>query len=264
MASTRGASSVGVASASSALLFALLCDAGRAQAQVQVQVQVQAQAAEPASRASTPQGPTSREPTEVANTSSTPEPVSNVQPMQPARGMVLVHVSAGEHPFAVFFGKGKQPIADCVATCDFWAWPEKYRVLVQQGEGPYDDASLALRIRGPGSYAFVPAHGSAQNAGLILGAAGPIIGFAGLAFTAAGLLASCDAPPGQSCDKPLSLYIGLSGLAVGAAMTAIGWPLYLHNRAYFRVSDSPAKIAPRVGVVPMPRGGVGLGASLAF
>jgi len=178
--------------------------------------------------------------------------------------MVLVHVSAGDHPFAVFFGKGRLPIADCVGACDFWAWPEKYRVLVRQGEGPDDDASLALRVRGSGSYAFVPAHGSAQNVGLILGAAGPIVGFLGLAFTAAGLLASCDAPRGQTCDKPVSLYIGLSGLAVGAAMTAIGWPLYLHNRAYFRVSDSPAPTAPRVGVVTMHRGGVGLGATFAF
>jgi hypothetical protein len=186
--------------------------------------------------------------------------------MQPGRGMVLAHVSAGQRPFVVFFGRGRHPIADCTGECDFWAWPGKYRVVVQQGEGPHDDARLALRVRRPGNYGFVPAHGGAQNAGLILGIAGPVIGFVGAVFTVAGLLRTCSAPPpGESCDQPTAFYVGLGALAVGGAMTAVGWPLYIHNRAHF---DFRAQAAPqpaaRLGVVPMPRGGLGLGATFAF
>jgi len=188
------------------------------------------------------------------------------QPMQPAQGMVLTHVSAGQRPFAVFFGRGRVPIADCTGECDFWAWPGKYRVVVRQGEGPHDDASLALRVRRPGSHTFVPAHGGAQNAGLILGVTGPVIGFVGAVFTAAGLFATCsDPPPGESCDKPAGFYIGLGALALGGGMTAVGWPLYLHNRAHFDFRGRTTAEPPaRLGLVPMPRGGLGLGASFAF
>ncbi len=186
--------------------------------------------------------------------------------MQPGRGMVLAHVSAGQHPFTISFGRGKRPVADCSKECDFWAWPAKYRVLVHQGEGPADDASVALNVRGPGRYDFVPANGAAQNAGLVLGITGPVIGFVGAVFTAAGLFRTCsDAAPGESCDgKPTAFYVGLGVLAVGAGMTAVGWPLYLHNRAHFQASDRPPAPSARLGVVPLPHGGLGLGATFAF
>ncbi|MEO6600594.1 MAG: hypothetical protein ABIQ16_12010 [Polyangiaceae bacterium] len=189
-----------------------------------------------------------------------------VHPMQPGPGMALTHVNVGPRSFAVFFGRGAHPIADCERECEFWAWPGKYRVLVRNGEGPHDNASVPLRIRRSGSYAFVPAHGGAQNAGLILGVAGPVIGFVGAVFTAAGGFATCSAPPpGEGCDKPTAFYIGLGALAVGSAMTAIGWPLYIHNRAHFLVRDAPTpRPVVRWGVAPMPHGGLGLGAAFAF
>ena len=190
-----------------------------------------------------------------------------VQPMQPGRGMVLAHVSAGQHSFKVSFGRGQRPIADCWKQCDFWAWPGKYRVLVRQGEGPQDDASLALNVRRAGRYAYVPAHGAAQNAGLILGVTGPVIGFVGAVLTAAGLFQTCSDPaPGESCDgKPTAFYVGLGVLGVGAAMTAVGWPLYIHNRAHFQQSDdAPRPPSARLAVVPLPHSGLGLGATLAF
>jgi hypothetical protein len=219
------ASSFGLVGASGALLLTVLCVAARAQAQQ-----------------------------------------LETQPMQSGPGMVLTHVSAGQRSFAVFFGRGRHPIADCEKECDFWAWPGKYRVLVRQGEGPHDDASVALRIRHPASYAFIPANGGAQNAGLILGVAGPVIGFVGAVFTAAGAFATCsDPPPGEGCDKPTAFYIGLGALAVGGGMTAVGWPLYIHNRARFEVRDAaPPRPVARWGVVPLPHGGLSLGATLAF
>ncbi len=184
--------------------------------------------------------------------------------MQPGPGMVFVNVSAGEHPFTVYFGKGKVPVADCTSACGFWAWPGKYRVHIVRGEGPSDDAVVALRIRKPGAYEFVHASGGAQNAGLILGVAGPALAFVGGVFVAAGLFTTCsDPPPGQSCDRPVGLYIGLAVLGAGTAMTAVGWPLYIHNRAHFELTESVTP-APRVGVMRMPQGGLGLGATFAF
>jgi hypothetical protein len=192
--------------------------------------------------------------------------VPEAQPMQPGQGMVLTHVSAGRHPFAVFFGRGRHPIADCAGECDFWAWPGKYRVVVRMGEGPHDDASLALRVRRPGSHMFIPADGGAQNAGLVLGVTGPVIGFVGAVFTVAGLFATCSAPPpGEGCNKPAAFYIGLGTLAAGGAMTAIGWPLYLHHRARFEFRDRSApQAAARFGLVPLRGSGLGLGATFAF
>ena len=189
-----------------------------------------------------------------------------MQAFGPARGMVRVHVDAGEHPFAVYFGRGARPIADCAGPCDFWAWPAKYRIRIQQGDGPHHDATIALHVRNSGNYVFVPAHGKMQNLGLILGVSGPVIGVVGLIFTAVGTLKPCSAPPSsESCDTPASLYIGLSALAVGAAMTAIGWPLYNHNRAHFQASDAATRAShARVGLVAMPRTGVGLGVTFAF
>lgn len=188
--------------------------------------------------------------------------------MSPGQGMVRTHVNAGPQPFTVYFGRGRRPIADCDTECDFWAWPGKYRVVVHRGEGPHDDASLALRVRRPGSHTFVAAHGAAQNAGLILGIAGPAIAFVGTVFAVGGLVATCsDPPPGESCDKPVGFYIGLGTLAVGAGMTAVGWPLYLRNRAHFEFRDQPpppAQPMSRWGLVPMPHGGLGLGATFAF
>lgn len=191
---------------------------------------------------------------------------AEVQAMAPGRGMVLAHVSAGEHSFEISFGRGKRPVADCWKECDFWAWPGKYRVLVRQGEGPEDDASVALNVRRSGRYAFVPAHGAAQNAGLILGVTGPVIGFVGAVLTAAGLFQTCSDPaPGESCDgKPTAFYVGLGVLAAGAGMTAAGWPLYLHNRAHFDESDSAPRPSAHLAVVPLPHGGLGLGTSFAF
>lgn len=191
---------------------------------------------------------------------------AEVQAMQPGRGMVLAHVNAGEHPFSVSFGRGRHPIAECDKECDFWAWPAKYRVLIHHGEGPHDDVSVALNIRRTGNYTFVPAHGGAQNAGLILGVSGPVIGFVGAVLTVGGVLRECsDPPPGQGCDRPAIVYVGLGMFAVGAGMTAIGWPLYIHNRAHFQASDGPAALpAARLGVLPMPHGGLGLGATFAF
>jgi len=190
----------------------------------------------------------------------------DVQAFSAAQGMVRVHVDAGEHPFAVYFGRGARPIADCAGPCEFWAWPAKYRIRIQHGDAPGHDTTIALRVRNSGRYVFVPAHGKMQNLGLILGVSGPVIGVVGLIFTAVGTLRLCrEPPPGESCDTPASVYVGLSALAAGGVMTAIGWPLYNHNRAHFQVSEAPtAASTTRVGLVALPRAGVGFGVVFAF
>ena len=181
------------------------------------------------------------------------------------KGMLRVRVDAEQRPFAVYFGNGTYPIAECAQSCEFFAWPGTYRIRVRRGDGPNDDATLALRLARPGNYSFVPAQGRLQNAGLLLGVSGPVIGVAGLALTLGGLLSHCDPPaPGQSCETPSSLYVGLGAFAVGSAMTTIGWLLYGHHRAHFRYAEAPpSKAGPRVGFVPT-RSGVYLGASLSF
>ncbi len=184
-----------------------------------------------------------------------------VQPMQPGAGMVFTRVSAGQHAFAVYFGRGRHPIAACTGDCGFWAWPGKYAVVVDQGDGPHEDARVALHIDGNTSYRFVPANGQTQNAGIVLGVAGPTLGVAGLLWFLALDLRSCHEP---ECSTPTATYVSLSMLGLGVAMTAVGWPLYQYNRAHFAAGSAAAVPQPQVGVMPMPHGGLGLGAKFDF
>ncbi len=244
MTNARGSLSFKVFFASGTLLSSLLCGGARARAAV------------------TDDGSSSVQPSpSVAPSANAIE----TQPLHPGIGMVRVHVSAGAREFLVFLGRGQRPIAACRGECDFWAWPEKYRAVIRDGDAPNYDATVALRVQRPGDYVFVPAHGGPQNAGLVLGVAGPAIGVAGLVFTAAGLLKTCSAPPSGSCDTPPSVYIGLAGFVVGTGMTTAGWWLYAHNRAHFQLSRTPSPAAgPHLAVLPLPRGGLGLGLALTF
>ncbi len=245
MVSARRSLSFGVVCSSGPLLLAALCVASRARA------------ATPGEEARTAELAPSEH--EHPNTIET-------RPMQPGRGMVRVHVNAQGRRFFVYLGRSEYPVAACRGECDFWAWPEKYRAVIRDGDGPNDDAVVALRLRRPGNYAFVPAQGNAQNAGLVLGITGPVIGFAGLIFTAAGLLETCSAPPpGQSCGTPSALYIGLPLLALGAGMTTAGWWLYARSRAHFQLTDAPPPATgPRLGALSLPHRGLGIGLTLAF
>jgi hypothetical protein len=62
------------------------------------------------------------------------------------------------------------------------------------------------------------------------------------------------------------VYYGLVTLAVGAGAAAGGFVLFGTNQTGFHFSDEqpPNPITARVGPVPMPHGGVGLGATLSF
>lgn len=189
-----------------------------------------------------------------------------VQPMHAAAGMVLVRLSAGDHPFSVFFGRAARPIAACASACAFWAWPGEYRVQVTDGEAPHIDATVPLRVQRSASYAFVPANGKSQNAGLILGVSGPVLGVVGLVLTGVGLFKTChESVPGEGCERPSSLYLGLGAVALGAAMTTSGWLVYAYNRAQFRASGAnPARTQASLTFRPMQDATLGLRAVLTF
>jgi hypothetical protein len=61
-------------------------------------------------------------------------------------------------------------------------------------------------------------------------------------------------------------YYGLATLAAGAGMTTVGWIMFAHNRTHFQLSDDPEPLgaSARISVLPMPHGGFGLGAVVAF
>jgi hypothetical protein len=190
-----------------------------------------------------------------------------------------VRVHAGDGPFSVVTPNDGQPIAVCDGECGFWAWPGKYNVRLGLDGAP-KDGNLSLRIRNPGRYELIPANPTGRNAGMALGLVGPVVSLVGLLFTFAGLLETgCTEATSQSnCSDspPPVVYYGLATLAVGAGMTTAGWIVFAHNRTHFQLSDDPRSAksgsdvggplgtSARVSVLPMPHGGLGLGAVVAF
>jgi hypothetical protein len=61
-------------------------------------------------------------------------------------------------------------------------------------------------------------------------------------------------------------YYGLATLAAGAGMTTVGSIMFAHNRVHFQHSEDPGPLetSARISVLPMPQGGLGLGATVAF
>ena len=197
-------------------------------------------------------------------------PALEMQPMTSVgQGLVYVQVHVGDRQFSVLTPKDVQPLAVCDGECGFWAWPGTYSVRFRL-DGAAKDSRLTLRIRKPGRYELIPANQAGRNAGMALGLVGPVVSLVGLLFTFAGLLETgCTEDTSQShCSDspPPVVYYGLATLAVGAGMTTAGWLVFAHNRAHFQLSDDPGPLGPsaRVSVLPMPHGGLGLGAVVAF
>jgi len=185
-------------------------------------------------------------------------------------GLVYVQIHAGDRRFSVITSNPARPIAVCDGDCAFWVWPGNYSVRLRL-DGANKDSSLSLRIRRPGRYELIPANRSARNAGLALGVAGPVVAFVGLIMAYVGIMeGQCDdAAPQAACTsngpEPVAYY-GLATLAAGAGMTTVGWIMFAHNRVHFQHSEDPGPLetSARISVLPMPQGGLGLGATVAF
>ncbi|MEO7034055.1 MAG: hypothetical protein ABI548_09235 [Polyangiaceae bacterium] len=61
-------------------------------------------------------------------------------------------------------------------------------------------------------------------------------------------------------------YYGAATFLAGVGMTTAGWVLYVANRARFQRSElGPLQPASaRLGLIPLPRAGLGFGATVAF
>ena len=264
----------GLNSASRAVLLFALLGASRAHAQ----------SAEGPSEALPPPPPPPSAPASPPTPASPPS-AAELPPSEPPRRLaperqplssvgerlIYVRIHAGERPFSVVARDDAEPIAVCDGDCGFWAWPGNYSVRLRLA-GAATDSSLSLRLRKPGLYDLIPANKAARNTGIALGIAGPVVGFVGLLMTMVGLLeAGCSYDDGaqNGCHnagpKPIAYY-GLATLAAGAGMTTVGWLMFAHNRAHFQLSDGrgPHGASARVTVLPLPQGGLGLGAVVAF
>jgi hypothetical protein len=188
----------------------------------------------------------------------------------PARGLVPVFVSvrAGGRSFIVF-GDQQRRIAECDDDCQFWAWPGAYRVRLNQSEHE-PETSVRLRVRHGGSYELRVGDQEVRDGGLVLGVLGSVVAVVGTAVLLAGVIseecAASDSGDTDSCSTSPAVYYGLGTLAVGAAMTTAGFALYGTNQTGFQFRSEPmlVPITASVGPVPLPHGGLGLGATLSF
>ncbi|MEO8902943.1 MAG: hypothetical protein ABI488_12860, partial [Polyangiaceae bacterium] len=183
---------------------------------------------------------------------------------------VFVRVSTGGPAFTVSVRQRRhvpaQQLAACEQACGFWAYPGKYVVRMDL---PEQDASVTLRVRGPGNYDFVPGNSAARSAGLVLGIVGPVAVTVGAVMVIAGAYNSrCDDAVDRptSCNTPAISYYGAATFLAGVGMTTAGWVLYVANRPRFQLNElGPLQPASaRLGLIPMPRGGLGFGATVAF
>jgi len=184
---------------------------------------------------------------------------------------VFVSLRAHGRSFIVF-DDDQRRVAECDDDCEFWAWPGSYRVQLQKNEHEHE-TSVRLRVRHSGSYTLDPGNEQAADGGLALGVVGSLVAVVGSAVMFAGELSydcvsedAADNGAGGNCKTPPSVYYGLTTLAVGAGMTTVGFVLYggNHTGFHFESEPVPLRYTARFGPVPLPRGGLGLGATLAF
>ena len=184
---------------------------------------------------------------------------------------VFVQVNAGGQAFTVLTPHTRQvpaqKITECAAACSFWIYPGTYDVRLH---GQDHDTTATLRVRGPASYDFVPESSGPRTAGLVLGIVGPVVTVVGALMVVAGAYNSCDdaAPNPPPCKTPPISYYGAATFLAGAGMTSVGWAMFIYNRPHFVLSNANAApwqpASARLGLVPMPRGGLGFGATVTF
>jgi hypothetical protein len=211
-----------------------------------------------------------------AQTASAPHRVDLAPIQQSAGGAVYVQLHAGERAYSVTTAGGSRHepnpvIANCDGDCGFWAWPGSYKLRFP-ASGDERAKTVNLRILAPGDYTLMPPDVAARNTGLTFGVAGSAVAGVGLILFIAGLFATpCedDSKGNGKCAYSPAIYYGLGTLAVGGGIATSGWLVYAQNRAHF-VHRSPLaaataqSVAARVGLMPLPRGGFGLGAAVAF
>jgi len=182
---------------------------------------------------------------------------------------VYVHVSAGKRSFIVF-GEAQRRIAECDEDCQFWAWPGTYRVRLTQTEHE-PERSVRLRIRYGGNYLLKLGDSDARGAGLALGIVGSTIAAVGsIMWLAGSAFHECSyedsAGSANHCETPSIVYYGLGTFVAGAGIGAVGFVIFGNNGSGFHYFSEPPPLAmsARVGLVPLSRGGLGLGATLSF
>ncbi len=203
-------------------------------------------------------------------------PIGGIVPPYHRRGAVrsfapvFVSVSAGARSFIVF-GDEQRRVAECDGDCQFWAWQGTYRVRLKKTEHE-PETSVTLRLRYSGNYTLKLGDSATRDTGLALGILGSVVFVVGTFVTFIGALefdcAGSDSGGGSpsSCNTPSSVYYGLGTMAVGAGVSATGFVLFGTNGSGFHFSSEPVLLpmSARVGPVPLPGGGLGLGATLSF
>jgi hypothetical protein len=169
--------------------------------------------------------------------------------------------------FVVFDG-ARTRIAECDEACEFEAWPTDYYVQLQRDER-HEETGRWVRFAQPGNYTLLLGDESKQNVGLAIGAIGGTVTVVGLLAIFAGMLSddncgsSDNAGGSNSCRTSPAEYGGIIAAGVGALGMGIGFGMYATNKTHIDYSAQPP-ISARVGPVPLPHGGLGLGATISF
>jgi xanthosine utilization system XapX-like protein len=150
-----------------------------------------------------------------------------------------------------------QLVLECFDACSTVVDPGGYRLRLQTASGETIGTQSAS-IRRDLVFHATNASPGAATTGLVLGIAGTTLLATGLVALA--LTLSPDGSPSPA--GPAVAIYGLTGLAMGAVLTPVGWVMFAHNRHLFRTekvkdADATRGLDWRVGVAPLPGGASG-------
>jgi hypothetical protein len=153
-------------------------------------------------------------------------------------------------------------VLECFDACSTVVDPGRYRLRLRTSTGE-TVGTETMSIKHPIVFHVSSFSREAATTGLVLGVTGA--GLAATSVVAFGIVLS-NACESGGCGA-LVVY-GIVALLSGAALTPVGWTMFVQNRQWFRgdgPSEQGARPAPtlRFGVLPRPGGASGV-MSLAF
>jgi hypothetical protein len=186
-------------------------------------------------------------------------------------GAVRVHVTSAETPLnvAVVPRRGHAAVAACTTPeCVLWLLPGRYTLRARNPkEG--EEFDLSLRVDYASEFQLSPGDYQLRTAGALIGVAGPIAIIAGAIALFEGIAETeCDECSTKNSGSTARAG-GFVAILVGAIATPAGWVMYAENRPHLERVGGDSAMRPRpaaykLGLLPFPHGGWGLGGSVIF
>jgi hypothetical protein len=176
---------------------------------------------------------------------------AHAQDEEPERARVVLDGGTPTMELRLTRQKSDETLLRCEGRCAFIAPVGRYRVFARD-PSTGAEYELGLRVKRSGEFRLRQGDSTAQMTGLALGITGPFLFASGVVAVFTGAMSNND-----SRTK-----IGLGLMAVGAAVTPVGWVVYAQNRTKLELLDqdasAPARFRVGLSVAPGALGVAGV------